>query len=107
MLTQTTTHYFPHDDSDEVAYCGHRMTDADVHSPEPTCLTCTVRQAAEDHALDAALDQAMPLDADEARIELDPILNADIPARPLSPLGQELFALGRTLAVLELARVRR
>jgi len=107
MLQQTVTHYFPHDESDEVAYCGHRMTEADVHSPEPTCLTCTVRQAAEDHALDALRDQAVPLDADEARTELDPILNAGAPARPLSPLGEELFSLARTLAVLELVRVRR
>jgi hypothetical protein len=43
MLTPTVTHYFPWDENDTYdtydtyAYCGHRMTVADVHSPAPTC----------------------------------------------------------------------
>ena len=100
MLKQTVTHYFPWTESDDVAYCGHRMTEADVHSPQPTCLTCAVRQAQEEQAIE---DTALPLDADEARTELDPVLNAGLPSRaPLSPLGAELFALANTLALLTL-----
>ena len=99
MLKQTVTHYFPWDDSDEIAYCGHRMTEADTHSPQPTCLTCTVRQAAAEQAIE---DPQTPLDAEEARTELDPVLNAGLPApQPLSSLGQELFALANTLALLQ------
>ena len=101
MLAQTITHYAPWDETDgELALCGHRMTEADTHSPQPTCLTCTVRQAAAEQAIE---ETAPPLDADEARTELDPILNAGIPARaPLSPLGAELFSLARTLQAVYL-----
>lgn len=100
MLETTVTHYFPWDDSDTFAYCGHRMTAADTHSPQPTCLTCAVRQAAAEQAIE---DPALPLDAEEAHTELDPILNAGLPERkPLSPLGAELFALANTLALLTL-----
>jgi hypothetical protein len=100
MLAQTITHYAPWDETDgELALCGHRMTEADTHSPQPTCLTCTVKQAAAEQAIE---ETAQPLDAEEARTELDPILNAGLPApRPLSPLGQELFALANTLALLQ------
>ena len=94
MLKPTVSHYFPWTESDEVAYCGHRMTAADVHSPAPTCLPCAVRQAQEEQAIE---DTPLPLDADEARTELDPLLNAGVPARPLSPLGAELFSLATTL----------
>jgi hypothetical protein len=76
MRNQTVTHYFPWTESDDVAYCGHRMSAADVHSPAPTCLTCAVRQAAEEQAI---ADTPEPLDADEARTELDPVLNAGVP----------------------------
>lgn len=93
MLNPTVSHYYPWTETDGVATCGHRMTATDVHSPRPTCLTCTVRLA----AIEAAEDETVPLDADEARTELDPLLNAGLPARPMSPLGAELFALARTL----------
>lgn len=75
MLNQTVTHYFPWDNSDTFAYCGHRMTAADVHSPAPTCIACAARQAAEEQAIE---DTPLPLDADEARIALDPVLNAGV-----------------------------
>lgn len=101
MLLETVSHYYPWTETDGVATCGHRMTAADVHSPAPTCLTCTVRLA----AIEAADDDALPLDADEARTELDVLLNAGIPDRPMSPLGAQLFALARTLNALALARL--
>ena len=88
MLDQTVTHYFPWDNTDDLAYCGHRMRAADVHSPAPTCLACAVRQAAEEQAI---ADTPEPLDADEARTELDPILNAGVPERTPSPVATELF----------------
>ena len=83
MLDHTVTHYFPWDDSDEArAYCGRRMTDADRHSPQPTCAACVAAMAAED-ALEALIElPQVPLDADEAARELDPHLNA----------GADLFA---------------
>lgn len=103
MLDVTVTHYFPWNESEDVAYCGHRMTEADTHSPQPTCLTCAVRQAGEEQAIE---DTPLPLDADEARTELDPILNAGIPERaPLSPIGAELFALARTLQAVYLVNL--
>lgn len=103
MLQNTVTHYFPWTGSDDVAYCGHRMTAHDVHSPAPTCLACAVRQAQEEQALEDAIDAALPLAADEARTDLDPVLNAGVPdKRPMSPLGAELFALATTLARLRL-----
>ena len=95
MLTATVSHYAPWTEPDDVATCGHRMTATDVHSLQPTCLTCTVRLAAEE-ARDLELD-ALPLDADEARTELDVLLNAGVPDRPMSPLGAELWALAQRL----------
>jgi hypothetical protein len=103
MLPTTVTHYYPWTESDGVATCGHRMSATDVHSLQPTCLTCTVALAA-DEARELELD-ALPLDADEARTELDPILNAGLPARPMSPLGAEVFALAQRLNFLALRRL--
>jgi hypothetical protein len=94
MLDPTVTHYFPWDDTDETA-CGRAMHAADWQSAAPTCARCAAALAAED-ALEALVElTALPLDADEARTELDPLLNAGAPA--MSPLGAELFALARTL----------
>ena len=105
MLNPTVTHYYPWTEPDGVATCGHRMSATDVHSCTPTCVPCVGRLAAEE-ALEAALEAtAQPLDADEARTELDPILNAGIPDRPMSPFGARLFALGQTLNALALARL--
>lgn len=73
-----TTHYCPWDHSDTFAICGHVMTEADTHSPAPTCPACAVRLEAEDAAFAA---QPLPLDAEEAR-DLDPLLNAGIPDAP-------------------------
>ncbi len=94
MLHQTVTHYFPWDNSDTFAYCGHRMTAADVHSPAPTCAACAARQAAEEQAIE---DTPLPLDADEARTALDPVLNA----------GADLFAFAVALTRTYAAGVRR
>ena len=70
MLPQTVTHYFPWTDSDTFAACGHAMTAADTHSPQPTCLACADRLAAEEAAVE---ETPLPLDADEARTELAPV----------------------------------
>jgi hypothetical protein len=103
MLENTVTHYFPWDDTNDHAYCGKPMGAADIHSPLPTCPACGERLL----ALDAAIEETpLPLDADEAATELDPILNAGIPAHALlSPLGAELFALANTLNALALTRL--
>jgi hypothetical protein len=95
MLQPTVTHYFPWTDSDTFAYCGHAMTAADTHSPAPTCATCAARQAAEEQAW---ADEALALDADEARAELDPVLNAGAP---------DLFAFAVALTRNYAAAVRR
>lgn len=95
MLHQTVTHYFPWDNSDTVAYCGHAMTAADTHSPAPTCAGCAARQAAEEQAIE---DTPLPLDADEARAQLDPVLNAGAP---------DLFAFAVALTRNYAAAVRR
>jgi hypothetical protein len=72
------THYTL-DDTAERAYCGHRMTEADRHSPFPTCGGCAAQLAAE-IALEEAIDETpLPLDADEAATQLDPVLNAGVP----------------------------
>ena len=102
MLDQTVTHYFPWDNTDDLAYCGHRMRAADVHSPQPTCPACAARQAAEEGAID---ETALPLDADEARTELDPVLNAGVPAP--SPVVAELFDWAVDLTRSYAATVRR
>lgn len=60
----TLTHYFPWDDSDTFAYCGHVMTEVDTHSPQPTCPACAAQLAALDRDVE---DAALPLDADEAQ----------------------------------------
>ncbi len=88
-MTTPTTHYAPWDADDaDVAYCGHRMTDADVHSPAPSCAACAAKLDAED-ALAALVElAALPLDADEAARELNPILNA----------GADLFVYAVSLA---------
>lgn len=61
------THYHPWDENDIFAYCGHRMTAADTHSPQPTCAACAARQAALEQAIE---DTPIALDAEEARIDL-------------------------------------
>jgi hypothetical protein len=95
MLDATVTHFFPWDDTDETA-CGRAMHAVDWHSAQPTCAACAAALAAED-ALDAAIAATpLPLDADEARTELDPVLNAGAPA--MSPAGAALFDLARVLA---------
>lgn len=77
MSAQTVTHYFPWDESDDrdpIAYCGHRVTATDTHSPAPTCAVCAETL----DAVEAAFAETpLPLDADEARTDLDPLLNAD------------------------------
>lgn len=99
MLDQTITHYCPWDESDDTAYCGRVFTATDTHSLTPTCAACAARLDAEDAAF---ADVPLPLDADEAP-ELDPLLNAGVPARPaMSPMGAELFALARSLNLLYL-----
>ena len=88
MLTNTVTHYFPWDESDArdpIAYCGRRVTATDAHSPAPTCATCAETL----DALEAAFEAVpLALDAEEARTELDPVLNA----------GADLFAFAVSLA---------
>ena len=89
-VSQTITHYFPWDDSGDdarapIAYCGRRVTATDTHSPAPTCATCAETL----DALEAACEATpVPLDAEEARTELDPVLNA----------GADLFAFAVSLA---------
>jgi hypothetical protein len=98
MLNQNVTHYFPWDESDagdEIAYCGRRMTAADRHSPAPTCATC----AATLDAVEAAFAETpLPLDADEARTELDPVLNAGTPAADLFGYAVSLAYAARRFA---------
>jgi hypothetical protein len=88
MLQQTITHYFPWDESDDrdpIAYCGHRVTAADAHATQPTCAVCAATLDAVEAAFEAL---PVPLDADEARTELDPVLNA----------GTDLFTFAVSLA---------
>jgi hypothetical protein len=87
-MTTPTTHYAPWDADDaDVAYCGHTMTAADVHSATPSCAACAVKLDAEE-ALEALIElAALPLDADEAARECPPLLNA----------GVDLFAYAVTL----------
>jgi hypothetical protein len=97
MLTQTVTHYFPWDDSgdddrDPIAYCGHRVTAADAHATQPTCAVCAATLDAVEAAFEAL---PVPLDADEARTQLDPVLNAGAPA--MTPMGADLFAYAVSL----------
>jgi hypothetical protein len=101
MLNQNVTHYFPWDDADETA-CGRAMHAADWHSERPTCAACAAAPAAlaAEDALDAAIAETpLPLDADEARTELDPVLNAGAPALSpaMLPAGAALFDLARVL----------
>jgi hypothetical protein len=61
--------------------------------------------AAED-ALDAAIESTpLPLDADEARTELDPLLNAGAPT--MSPVAADLFAYAVSLNRAYAQAVRR
>lgn len=103
------THYTL-DDSSELAYCGRRMTAADRHSPFPTCGGCAATLAAE-IALEEAIDETpLPLDADEAATQLDPVLNAGVPP-PIAPtvpdFSQHLFQLAVSLNQIYAAEVRR
>jgi hypothetical protein len=97
------THYTL-DDTSARAYCGHRMTEADRHSPFPTCGGCAATLRAE-IALEEAIDETpFPLDADEAATQLDPVLNAGVPV-PVPPqpafnataFVADLFAFAATL----------
>jgi hypothetical protein len=86
----TLTHYAPHDQPHDFAYCGVYVSDAKYHSPQPTCPTCAAQLAAAD-AIDAAVEETpWPLDADEAAIELDPLLNAGLPD-PSQPFDATMF----------------
>src|SRR4029453_11077690 len=104
--TTVTTHYAPHDQPHDFAYCGVYLSDATYHSSQPTCPTCAAKLAAE-AAIDAAVEETpWPLDADEAAIELDPLLNAGLPDRsqPFHPamfvpnLFNFAFSLNRAYA---------
>jgi hypothetical protein len=69
------------------------MTGAMRHSPFPTCPGCVATLSAE-IALEEAIDQTpLPLDADEAATELDPVLNAGVPVRetPRGDFAEYLF----------------
>lgn len=96
-MTPTITHYAPHDAVPaDFAYCGVYVSDARYHSAQPTCPRCAAQLAAEE-AIDAAVDEEpWPLDADEARMALDPLLNAglpeDVPA-PRAAFAADLFNL--------------
>jgi hypothetical protein len=94
-MLHAVSHYFPTDSAE--AACGRY---ADVASGTPTCPRCAAIVADED-ALDAQIaDTPLPLDADEAATELDPVLNAGLPTR--SPLAEELWDLARTLNAIAL-----
>jgi hypothetical protein len=90
-MLQPVSHYSPWD-ADDVAYCGRRMTATTPHSLAPTCPVCAARLDAEAGVWD---ETPLPLDADEAQIDLDPMLNAGVPSR--SPLADELFHMARVL----------
>jgi hypothetical protein len=82
-MIDTVTHYAPWDGPDDFAYCGRYLSHSRYHSPAPTCPTCAARLAAAD-AIDQAIDEMpWPLDADEARAVLDPVLNAGVPEAPM------------------------
>jgi hypothetical protein len=77
-MSDTLTHYAPWDGPDDFAYCGLYLSDSRYHSPQPTCPACAAKLAAE-CAIDEAVElMPWPLDADEARAELDPVLNAGV-----------------------------
>jgi len=97
-MLKPVSHHFPWDEAEDVAFCGRRQQDGDVHSPSPTCPICRARLEAEDALDDAIAQTPLPLDADEAAAILDPVLNAGVPVRaPLSPFGASLFALAVAL----------
>lgn len=103
-----TSHYAPWDGfDDDRAVCGHRMTEDDTHAVIPTCPSCTEALLTEEARI---ADWQVPLDADEAARELDPLLNAGIPdAVPQQPslFGADLFAYAVSLNRVYAAAVRR
>ena len=104
MLTTTVTHYAPHDHSDDFAVCGARIDDTHVNLGDPTCPRCAAWLAHE-RALDQMIeDTPLPLDADEAATELDPVLNAGLPVA--APVRQPYFeyAVALTRAAVRRAR---
>ena len=116
MLDRSVTHYFPYDDSDtesdEYTYCGQRVTPGAVHALTPTCPGCQAaiaRREAEEAALEALIeaDGALPLDADEAASELDPVLNAGIPDAPTPrpAFVDDLFAVTVRLTRMHAAMI--
>jgi hypothetical protein len=97
------THYTREDAAFEIAYCGRRLRDDDRHSPFPTCGTCAAILA-DECALDEAIDETpFPLDADEAALALDPVLNAGVPVPQPAPSAD--FATYLYELVVDLNRV--
>src|SRR4029453_13294054 len=94
--TTVTTHYAPHDQPHDFAYCGVYLSRPPYHSPQPTCPTCAAKLAAEaeidapagartpapEGRVDAPVEEIpWPPHADEPAIELDPLPNAGLPGR--------------------------
>jgi len=76
------THYAPWDaDPADFAYCGVYVNDPIAHSPTPTCPDCAAKLAAE-CAIEEMIEQdwALTLADDATRVDLDPVLNAGVPA---------------------------
>lgn len=98
--TLALTHYFPWDGDEQKAVCGASVRDAArQHRLEPTCSICAAHLEQADEAIDAAIElTALPLDAAEA--------DALTPRRPMSALGEELFALANLHARLRLMQIQ-
>jgi len=69
-MLQPVSHYFPPEDRDDLAYCGHRRADDERGSGAPTCPTCADTLDAEDRFDDEVAQMPMPLDAEEAEAAL-------------------------------------
>jgi len=104
MLQNVITHYAHADHSDDFAVCGAPLDDTHANLGDPTCPRCAAWLAHE-RALDRMIaDTPLPLDADEAATELDPVLNAGLPVA--APVRQPYFefAVAVTRAAVRRAR---
>lgn len=118
-MSQTITHYLPWDATEDFAYCGIYVSDARYHSPSPTCAACAAKLAAE-CAIDAEIERgwACTMADDATRIDLDPVLNAGVPAErdvfsiaagltrrlaQIDTIDTDQFALGRLVREAQVA----
>jgi len=104
MLQNVITHYAHADHSDDFAVCGTPLDDTHANLGDPTCPRCAAWLAHE-RALDQMIaDTPLPLDADEAATELDPVLNAGLPVA--APVRQPYFEFAVAVTRAAVRRVR-